>query len=651
MKKVLLSLLLLMTASAAWAFDVVFVPQGSSPDARPFSIEKQGVKVDFSQGIDNGSQFRVYKNQTMTISSTVGPIYGIVIECVASGDTQYGPGGFITIPDGYSYSDKYGYWHGDASQVIFQAVNYQVRITRIVVSINSDMILPPVISPASGTYYGPITVSMTANDDASIHYTTDGTDPTAASTQYTTPFIVDSDMTVKAVAIIDNDMSSVATATYHFISATVIECLGDIEDTPDNTPIVFGHEAQVIYQNGYYLYLKDECGYGLVYGNVGQTYRTGDIIPPGWGGTKTTYNGEPEIKNPTGFQPASRNEAIIPELITLPISSGHDLWGHYVELHNVYIDQENMVIIDQNGNTIPYYPRLPYQVDPTVPVDIQAIITSYGKTNIVYQLYIINTSIIIPPPPGAHCLNDLYQNSDEKQMTEFISPLTVIYQNGAYLYVKDACEDYGLIYGAGIGPFENGDLIIGSAYWTTYQGQYQLSTSNDWQKIGHTAPVEPIEMTIEEIDPSMVHWYIRLVDVKISFNDISPLALDGTGEIIIYDRFNADIINCLRLDVDVNWDDEVNIADINALLDRIIGCNTGDRTLGLLPDDLDPDATYDVDGFISIYRGQLELVPVRIVRHGAILPPPFHDRYDVNGDGEVTIADVNCIIDWILSHH
>jgi len=56
-------------------------------------------------------------------------------------------------------------------------------------------------SPCSGWYGAPVSVSLAAGDTesgvATIRYTTDGTDPTASSPAYTTPFTVSSTMTVK----------------------------------------------------------------------------------------------------------------------------------------------------------------------------------------------------------------------------------------------------------------------------------------------------------------------------------------------------------------------------------------------------------------------------------------------------------------------
>jgi uncharacterized repeat protein (TIGR01451 family) len=74
----------------------------------------------------------------------------------------------------------------------------------------------PVISPAGGVFANPVAVSLsTASEGATIRYTLDGSVPTAASTQYTAPFQVLFDTTVKARAFLDgyND-SAVSTAVF-----------------------------------------------------------------------------------------------------------------------------------------------------------------------------------------------------------------------------------------------------------------------------------------------------------------------------------------------------------------------------------------------------------------------------------------------------
>ncbi len=73
----------------------------------------------------------------------------------------------------------------------------------------------PVMSLAPGFYTGAQTVSITcANPTATIHYTTDGTDPTAASAIYSGPINVPNTMVVRAIAIDANPPSFVETNTY-----------------------------------------------------------------------------------------------------------------------------------------------------------------------------------------------------------------------------------------------------------------------------------------------------------------------------------------------------------------------------------------------------------------------------------------------------
>jgi hypothetical protein len=59
----------------------------------------------------------------------------------------------------------------------------------------------PALSPVGGTFGGSVTVTMTsATGGAAIHYTTDGSDPTVASPVYSTPLVLTSNTTVKALA-------------------------------------------------------------------------------------------------------------------------------------------------------------------------------------------------------------------------------------------------------------------------------------------------------------------------------------------------------------------------------------------------------------------------------------------------------------------
>jgi hypothetical protein len=74
----------------------------------------------------------------------------------------------------------------------------------------------PVISPAGGTYSAAQSVTITdSTAGATIYYTTNGTTPTASSTQYTGAIAVGATETIEAIAVASGfSNSAVASATY-----------------------------------------------------------------------------------------------------------------------------------------------------------------------------------------------------------------------------------------------------------------------------------------------------------------------------------------------------------------------------------------------------------------------------------------------------
>ncbi len=84
----------------------------------------------------------------------------------------------------------------------------------------------PVITPATGTYYYAQTVVIRAAEGTTIHYTTDGSDPTIDSDVYSgsfwPAFIPGRTYTVKAIAVDGNgNISPVSTATYTWATPSV----------------------------------------------------------------------------------------------------------------------------------------------------------------------------------------------------------------------------------------------------------------------------------------------------------------------------------------------------------------------------------------------------------------------------------------------
>lgn len=127
----------------------------------------------------------------------------------ALADILTASGGIVQIGKGNWGSGEYYAGLIDNFQIFNKALTseelFDYRVTNIV----------PVISPAAGQIYVPVTISHPAGNQY-IYYTTDGTDPTLVSARYTGPFEVVNGATVKAAAIAPNGRSSgVSTVQYY----------------------------------------------------------------------------------------------------------------------------------------------------------------------------------------------------------------------------------------------------------------------------------------------------------------------------------------------------------------------------------------------------------------------------------------------------
>ena len=111
-----------------------------SNNATEYTITKDGITVTVSSGIlgtyNNEMHYRVYKNQTLTVTSTVGNIAKIEFTCTANGDEKYGPGCFTASTGEYGHDGAaVGTWTGNEASVVFTASSNQVRATQIVVTL------------------------------------------------------------------------------------------------------------------------------------------------------------------------------------------------------------------------------------------------------------------------------------------------------------------------------------------------------------------------------------------------------------------------------------------------------------------------------------------------------------------------------------
>ena len=389
--------------------------------------------------------------------------------------------------------------------------------------------------------------------------------------------------------------------------------IAEYQNLANDAEATFRNPVTVLAQGGANLWVKDNTGYMLVYGSVGKSYEQGDVIPAGFSGTKVTYNGEPELKNPKGFKAPSGKETVTPEELALTADNiSHANFGHYVLVKGATINTSALTITDAAGNTVPYFNNMAAQLpkDLTKKYNVYAIVGSHynGTTKKVdYQLLPVNVTFedgtALPVDPVAD-INALYGlSTGVKGMIS--AELSVIYQNGSYMWVKDA-NTYGLVYGYLTNKFVNGDKIKNLvAHWVTYDGYKEIIPVDESAvKSGEGAPVEAQEMALEDVSLDMMHQYITVPGVALTATETAGTYTgnDGTVDLQVFNKFANDV---------------------------------------KIPENL-AGKKFRITGFVAKYKTQLQFIPVEVKDEAA------GTLGDINADGEINVSDVTALINKIL---
>ena len=479
-------------------------------------------------------------------------------------------------------------WTGSAQQVAL-TITGNSQFNSITVEYTggaSTVTAAPVFTPKAGTYYAPISVSIASTSTgASIYYTTDGTEPSDASTLYSAPIALSSDATFKAIAIRDGIKSEVTTASYKFGTATKVANIAAYQKVADSTKVQFEGGVTVIAQYGKTIYAKDESGYMIIFGTTGQTYNCGDKIPAGFLGTKITYNGEPELSiyDTDGFQAAEGAETLIPETVQASDIDA-SMFGHYVLIKGVTfsgISGKNFTATDASGSVKGYSSMGVTVSDSTKTYNITAVVGSYGSTSTVYQLL-----PLVVEDPAASVVNEVANIKEflalaDDAKAKITGNVKVAYQNGRYLYITDATGST-LVYGDLNVKYNNGDVIsnIEGSKKTNYNVPELIPTASSFVAGTAGETVTPTTLALEDISQDMINNYVQIDNVtitagtgtnKYNFND-------GTIDMVCYNQF-------VNPEGKSYYSPEVTVPT-------------------------DSTKKYSVKAFVSIYKSALQLVPV-----------------------------------------
>ncbi len=222
---------------------------------------------------------------------------------------------------------------------------------------NAVEVATPVISGET-PFIGSTTVTITCEEEGvSIHYTLDGTDPSINSPEYTAPFELTETTTVKAIAFNEAEDCSVIVSK-EFVKTITVATVAEFLALDDNTEFVFTGDLVVSGQASSRLYAQDETGGVLIYGNAGQTYTFGQVIPAGFGAKKANYNGTIEMTNMTGMQAATETAELVAAEIAIADYATHEnvyavVKGVTVDGNTLVIGEETLAIYNRFGVTFP----------------------------------------------------------------------------------------------------------------------------------------------------------------------------------------------------------------------------------------------------------------------------------------------------------
>lgn len=327
---------------------------------------------------------RAYKNATFTLTAKGDNITSIVIK-----------GGKITNTlmsfDTGAY-DK-GTWTGSSATVVITMLGTVNFDSFVVTTVSASGVASPVFAPAGGEFYEAQNVVLTCpTEGATIYYTTDGTAPTTASTQYTAPIEVSATTTIKAIASKGGINSDVEEATYTIKAipevADIAAFLATNTSGQTKTDLYkINNSVKVLFQSKPYLYITDNTAYMQVYGQIDNMYKNGDIIPAGIIGSVAYYGGIPQMTpQVSSFAAATDGQEINPEVATVEELSA-DMINHYILLKNITVNSTEKTLTDVTGS-IAFFNRFTGVNAPTddQKYDVWGIMNSYNGTLQVFPV-------------------------------------------------------------------------------------------------------------------------------------------------------------------------------------------------------------------------------------------------------------------------
>ena len=262
---------------------------------------------------------------------------------------------------------------------------------------NIETVATPVITPEAGSYNTPQQITIVCETaEAVIHYTTDGTDPTAESNSYTEPFTLSASATVKAIAVKEGmNNSQIASAAYTM--PVFLENLAAVYSTANNDQYKITGDVVFVFRDHRYMFVKDATAGMMIFDNndsiITTEYNEGDVISGGIMGKTSIFRGLYEVVPTANLAVSTENNGPVePIVVTIPqMSNENDFMSQLVTVQNLTvtgIDGQNIIVSD-GENTMKIFDRfnLITESDYTVDDVITSVTGLVSKYNSDYQIF------------------------------------------------------------------------------------------------------------------------------------------------------------------------------------------------------------------------------------------------------------------------
>ena len=281
----------------------------------------------------------------------------------------------------------------------------------------------PVFDPAGRVFTGSQIVTLTcATEGAAIYYSiNDG-----EYALYEGPITLTATSNIKAYAELNNVQSAVASANY--TKRVEVNNIADANALNNKVDFVFYGDAVVTYQNGKNLWIRDNSGSGLIYGDQVPELAQGVVLEQGWEAQKYNFRGGlvPEFQYPYEVQASGNTVTVEPfERETLTNANV-----------NEYVIMKGLSIIAETDTAVDNYQKYYYNAADSMVLynqfgvqftleegktyDVVGTVTVYNEKP---QLYIISVTEHVDVPAGMRGDVDCNEAVEIADVTALINAL------------------------------------------------------------------------------------------------------------------------------------------------------------------------------------------------------------------------------------